>query len=424
MREHVRAIRGERELEQRAGKGVARLDEREEAAGGEVEPLQRAADVADDLAHQPVIAMRVERSIDIEDGLRIARCAQENRADLRLVQPQPQKRIVELAKRPQRPRLIAGLLERVRRVGLRTVGGADRELADPLRAIDRAAHVSILNGVAVNGRIERCQRDPGTGCGPIGFGRHRRRAFGHGALKLTARHDFVDKAPFDGALAAHAFGQRAERIGEIAAHLALVDDARETAGSRQHAEERRFRQRHRGIAIVHQVDLIARERELVAAAGADAVERGEELDAARSAHVFHPEPRLVGELAEVHLEAVAGRAEHEDVGAGAEDARLQAGDDDGVDLGVLEAQPLQRVGKLDVDAEIVRVELELVVGGTEAGILLDVHGQRRDRAVDRELPVLVAIRRGFEGQRGRGRLESVLHAASLHQFKRAFKSVV
>ena len=41
-------------------------------------------------------------------------------------------------------------------------------------------------------------------------------------------------------------------------------------------------------------------------------------------------------------------------------------DDDGVDLGVLEAQPLQRVGKLDVDAEIVRVQLQLVVGGTEA----------------------------------------------------------
>ena len=74
-----------------------------------------------------------------------------------------------------------------------------------------------------------------------------------------------------------------------------------------------------------------------------------------------PEPRLVGELAEVHLEAVARRAEHEDVGAGAEDARLEAREDDGVHFGMLEADALQRVGELDVDAEIVGVELELVV---------------------------------------------------------------
>ena len=123
VREHVRAIRGERQLEERPGEGVAGLDESEETARGEIEPLQRAPDVADDLAHQPVIAMRVERPIDVQHGLRIARGAQENRADLGLVQPQPEKRIVELAKRPQRPRLIACLLERVRRVGLRACRG-------------------------------------------------------------------------------------------------------------------------------------------------------------------------------------------------------------------------------------------------------------------------------------------------------------
>ena len=35
-------------------------------------------------------------------------------------------------------------------------------------------------------------------------------------------------------------------------------------------------------------------------------------------------------------------------------ALLQAGDDDGVDFGVLEAEALDRVGQLDVDAEVVR----------------------------------------------------------------------
>ena len=131
MIEHVGAIGGQRELEQRAGERVARLDEREEAARGEIEPLQRAPDVADDLAHQPVIAMRVERAIDVEHRLRIAGRAQQDRADLRLVQPQPQQRIVELAKRAQRPRLIAGREELLGGRRLRLIGRADRQLARP-----------------------------------------------------------------------------------------------------------------------------------------------------------------------------------------------------------------------------------------------------------------------------------------------------
>ena len=59
---------------------------------------------------------------------------------------------------------------------------------------------------------------------------------------------------------------------------------------------------------------------------------------------------LVGELAEVDLVAVGRPGEHLDVGAGAEDLVEPAGDDDGLDLGVLEAQPLHGVVQLDVDA--------------------------------------------------------------------------
>ena len=62
---------------------------------------------------------------------------------------------------------------------------------------------------------------------------------------------------------------------------------------------------------------------------------------------------------------------------------------------MLEAQPLDRVGQLDVDAEIVGVELELVALEQRA-LLVDVHQQRRDLAVDRELPVPVARRIGLE----------------------------
>ena len=105
------------------------------------------------------------------------------------------------------------------------------------------------------------------------------------------------------------------------------------------------------------------------------------------AGVLHREARLVGELAEVDLPGVARAAQHEDVGAGAEDPLLEAGDDDGVHFRVLEADALDRVGQLDVDAEVVRVQLEPVVG-PEAGVFLHVHRERRDRPVERELPVL------------------------------------
>ena len=50
---------------------------------------------------------------------------------------------------------------------------------------------------------------------------------------------------------------------------------------------------------------------------------------------------------------------------------LRAGDDDRAHLGVLEADALQRVVQLDVDAEVVAVELELVARA-EAAVLGDV----------------------------------------------------
>ena len=74
-------------------------------------------------------------------------------------------------------------------------------------------------------------------------------------------------------------------------------------------------------------------------------------------------------------------AEHEDVGARAEDAVLAAGDDDRAHFGVLEADAVERVGELDVDAEVVAVELELVAGA-DAGVFGDVERQAGERAFD------------------------------------------
>ena len=107
-------------------------------------------------------------------------------------------------------------------------------------------------------------------------------------------------------------------------------------------------------------------------------------------------------------------AQHHDVRAGAEDPLLERRDDDRVDLGVLEAEALDGVGELDVDAEVVGVQLQLVVG-REAGVLAHVHRQRGDRAVEGELPVPVVRRVGLEGD---GRIGACAMAVEI---ERSFK---
>ena len=64
-------------------------------------------------------------------------------------------------------------------------------------------------------------------------------------------------------------------------------------------------------------------------------------------------------------------------------------------LRVLEAQPLHRVVELDIDAEVVGVELELVAVEQPAG-LIDVHDQISDVAVALDAPMAVARRLGLE----------------------------
>ena len=92
---------------------------------------------------------------------------------------------------------------------------------------------------------------------------------------------------------------------------------------------------------------------------------------------------------------MGGAGEHADVGTGAEHARLGRAQHHDLDLGVLEAQPLHGVGELDVDAEIIGIQLELVAL-EQAAILVDIHGKRRHLAVDRQLPMTIAGGIGLE----------------------------
>jgi hypothetical protein len=83
--------------------------------------------------------------------------------------------------------------------------------------------------------------------------------------------------------------------------------------------------------------------------------------------------------------------EHQDVRPGAEHLVLRGSHHDHPHLRVLEPDALDRVGQLDVDAEVVAVLLEFVVVGAQAVALLDVHHQGGGGTLERELPVPVAV---------------------------------
>jgi hypothetical protein len=142
------------------------------------------------------------------------------------------------------------------------------------------------------------------------------------------------------------------------------------------------------VPVIHQHDVVGGERELIAAARGGAVDRAQ-IGLPRIARgILDRQPGLVGELAEIHLVAVARLAQHADVGAGAEDILLAGLEHHRPHLRVLEAQPLHRVGELDVDREVIGIELELIVR-TEPARGVHVHDEKGDLAIHLDPPMAV-----------------------------------
>src|SRR5262245_48375779 len=104
------------------------------------------------------------------------------------------------------------------------------------------------------------------------------------------------------------------------------------------------------MTIVYKQDLVAGERQFITPARAGAVDRGEKLDARLAARILDRQTRFIRELAEVHFRRMGGLTEHENVGTGAEHPIFQAGDDDGSDIRVFEANALNGIGEFDIDA--------------------------------------------------------------------------
>ncbi len=112
-----------------------------------------------------------------------------------------------------------------------------------------------------------------------------------------------------------------------------------------------------------------------------------------AARVLQAVARFVREFAEIHFPRMAREAKHEDVRAGAENPVLGARHHHAANFGMLEADPLHGVVQLDIDAQVVRVELEFVAVA-HAAVLGHVENERRHRSFEAKLPVSISGRLG------------------------------
>jgi len=102
----------------------------------------------------------------------------------------------------------------------------------------------------------------------------------------------------------------------------------------------------------------------------------------------------------------------------------QAGDHHRAHLRMLEANPVERVVELDVHAEVVAVQLQLVAGA-DAAVLGDAHAQRRDRSVEpqRPVPVTRGVRLVVDAGIDARQLGGVVCGAHLQPFARPFAAL-
>ena len=306
--------------------------------------------------------------------------------------------VVQFARQDERPEAGAPG-QRFRRIAWRRFGRAEHGQASGAEgAVELDAERGVDDRVRFQLRLD-LGPDGAAGLGrSLARGGEFQRPHLRAVVEGRARQQFVDQVPVHGAPALDALLQGAEEVGPVAADAALVEQTGQSAGAGKHPQERHFGQRDGRTAVVGQQDAVAGERQLVAAPGRRAAHRAEVALAGVLAGVLDRQPGLVRELAEVHLQLVRGGAEHADVGAGAEDAVAVGAEHHGVDLRMLETQPLGGVVELEVDAQVVGVLLELVAG-PEPRLLVDLQGQEGERRLDPEPPVPVAVRMSAEVER-------------------------
>jgi len=162
-------------------------------------------------------------------------------ADRFLVGAQVQDQIVELARQRERPERVAGSMNPARVRRRRLGRPAHRDLGEGTPSIDVTRDVAVADAVAVDRALERRQGDTAGPGRTIGAGGELGGAPPHDLVERRARRDLVDETPFHGPRALDSLLDRAEEVGAVAAHAALVDQPREAAGAGEHGEQRDLR---------------------------------------------------------------------------------------------------------------------------------------------------------------------------------------
>ncbi len=190
---------------------------------GQIEAPQHTGEEEAHLAHEPMVPVLREHTVDLDDAIGRASGREHDRRELGLVEADVEQQVVELARNGERPELIAGGEDVGDRCGDGRVGRLDRDASRPHGAVELGSDVPVLDGVVARSCGARGDRTmPGPVSGrSLSAARASDRSRTNSSNLALGDHR-VDEAPIDGLLAPHALGLRAERVGAIAAHLALV----------------------------------------------------------------------------------------------------------------------------------------------------------------------------------------------------------
>jgi len=83
--EHVGAVGGQGQLEERSAETGAGLDQREQRAGRQIETPERARDLQTGFVDEPVLGQTLERAVHLDDGVHLALGLEQQQTDRVLV---------------------------------------------------------------------------------------------------------------------------------------------------------------------------------------------------------------------------------------------------------------------------------------------------------------------------------------------------
>ena len=222
----------------------------------------------------------VKRRVHGEDRVEAAFGLHQPHADVELVGAHRQDRVLEFAGERERIPVRALRLDRRDVLRLSAARALDDESRGARASVDRHRDVASSTSASASiDALDRRERDALRRRRAVARRGERESALLHLGLELRRLGDRVDETPLKRLLAAHAFAGGAEDVREVVANVALVGEPGETAGAGQDAEQRHLGQADGARAVVDEDDLVAGERQLVAAARARAVDGGEELQA-------------------------------------------------------------------------------------------------------------------------------------------------